>query len=341
MMSSMKTPTIVLAAVLGLPALVLGQAEKKTEGEEIDLDQRKASIPIIEQHIADREERMTEIANDIITLDKRLEGKLDKIVKRLASISDSQKSGFRVSQIKKQAMDGLGRTIERYQQNRRSVVQEIREGRTGIPKEVLDGDAKIFDEHIEKRVEQILEISKSFTQDQDVKKYEEVEGTGGWGWGTASRISDEYKQNRRDRVMNKKQRDEVMEALKKSIERKKNQVSDLRLRLKNPKLSAADREITEQELNRSIAILDSRQGQLEELVLVNKPSTQEISRDAALDLQDALKDAADDMRHDFDTIFRKYSELNRERSKVFKLKDNLEARKKWIADYEAKQSGKE
>ena len=35
-----------------------------------------------------------------------------------------------------------------------------------------------------------------------------------------------------------------------------------------------------------------------------------------------------DLRRDFETIFVKYAELNKERQKVFKVKRNLEARKK-------------
>lgn len=168
------------------------QEEKKPE---INIEERKASIGIIESHIADRKERMTEIANEIITLDKRLEKKLAKVVDHLSSISDSEKSGYRVGQLKMKAMQGLKKTIENYQSKRVLLINKIREGNSDIPKEVLEGDAKAFDKRIETRVEQILEISKSFTQDENVKKYETVEGTSSWGygWGPATRISDDYK----------------------------------------------------------------------------------------------------------------------------------------------------
>lgn len=330
----MRIVTIAIAAACLAPLSGWSQEEQKPE---INIEERKASIAIIEDHISDRKERMTEIANEIITLDRRLEGKLDKVVKRLASISDSEKSGYRVGQIKMNAMKGLKKTIENYQSKRASLMNKINQGGSGIPKEVLEGDAKAFDERIEKRVEQILEISKSFTQEEDVKKYEEVEGTGGygWGWGPATRISDDYRQNRRNRNMNKEQRTEMMEALKKSIERHESLVASLKNRLENRKMSDADRELLEAEMARNVSLLATRKSQLEELTLVSQPSTAELNRDAALDLQDALRDAAEDMRQDFETIFVKYAQLNRERSKLFKLETNLEARKKWLADYEA------
>ncbi|NIP95349.1 MAG: hypothetical protein GWO24_18655, partial [Akkermansiaceae bacterium] len=330
-----------LYPTLAVSVLSVGMslAQEEKEEKEIDLEARKASIPIIEGHIEDRQERMAEIANDIMALDRRLEAKLQKVVNRLASIKDSTKSGYRVSQIKMDAMEGLRKTAENYQSKRAALITEIREGRTGIPKEVLESDAKIFDQHIEKRVEQILQLSKSFTQDASVKKYEQVEGSSyydGWGWGDASRISDEYRQNRRDRTMNKKQRNEMITALKKSIERHESLIAGFKDSLENRRMSEADRELMRSEMNRHIRILDTRQGQLEELIIVPQPATAPLTRDAAMDLQDALKDAASDMRRDFETIFVKYADLNRERSKVFKLKRNLEARKKWIAEYEAK-----
>ena len=102
-------------------------------------------------------------------------------------------------------------------------------------------------------------------------------------------------------------------------------------------MSDLDRKLMEAEMNRDIAILDSREGQLEDMLMPPTPDTGPINRDAALDIENALRDASDDLRQDFDSIFAKYAELNRERSRIGALRKNLEARKKWIEDYEAKQ----
>ena len=217
----MKTSPLALAMTFATLGLAPAQ-QPPVAGTDIEAHMR--SIPILEQHLKDREERIGEIAADIIRLDTRLEGKVDKIVKTLASIKDSHDSGYRVSQIKMDAMNGLKRTIESYLGRRNALIREAREQRTGIPKEVLEGDAAKFDARIEKRVEQILELSKSFTQDADVEKYQRVAG-GGYsynGWNEELyEISDEWRQNRRDRIMDIKQRREVIEALKKSISRLK------------------------------------------------------------------------------------------------------------------------
>lgn len=136
--------------------------------------------------------------------------------------------------------------------------------------------------------------------------------------------------------MNKKRRGEVIEALKKSVERCERLIAGLKENLAMPKLSKADRELMESELKRHSGMLDTRRSQLYQIEFVDKPYTSELSQDAARDLEDALEEQTADIWRDLDTVFFKHAQLNRERAKVHKLKANLKARKDWIAEYEAK-----
>jgi hypothetical protein len=328
----MNALKIALAATVMTTGLSPAQEVKE---EEIDLAARQRSIPILEEHIQERENRLAEISDDMKRLDKRVEERIDRIVKKLARTKDSKQSGYRMSQVKRGAMDGLKKTIETYQQKRSVLVTEAREQRSGIPLEVLEGDAKVFNARIETRVAQILEISKSFTQEKDVKKYEKVSG-GGYSWGGWNEdvhgISDEWRQNRRDRTMNKKQHDEIIDALKKAIERRESRISDIKVFLGREQ-TKTDHMLLEMELKNTEEILEVRREQYREMLEVAQPHASAVSRNEAMDLQEALRDAGADLRQDMETIFRKYSELNRERGNVYKAKRNLEARKKWIADY--------
>ena len=315
------------------------------ESGEIDLEARKRSLPILEQHIAEREERLAEIRSDLKRLNGRLEQKVDGIVAKLSGIKDSQDSGRKVSQIKMRAMKGLARSVERYQAKRAELVQQLREGRSPIPREVLENDARIFDEHIAKRVGQILALSKSFTQDEVVEKYETVEVSSynihGSGWtDVTQQITEEWRQNRRDRVMDKKQHREVIEALKKSIERHDSLKRGLEESLASRKLPDSDRRLLEAELKRHERLLADRRAQLLEMAEVGQPDTEALTAEDARELMRALENAAEDLRRDFDQVFFQYAELNRERDKVAGLKANLEARKKWLEEYEAKSGGK-
>jgi hypothetical protein len=322
-------------------AVISGAATVQAE-EKIDLEARKRSVAVVNQHIAEREARRDELVTDIKALNTRLETNIDRVVEKLASIKDSPTSGFRVNQIKVKAMKGLGRVIEDYQSRRSSVIREIREGRSGVPKETLEKDAAIFDDYIEKRVQQIMKISKSFTQDDEsIEKYEKVDVeeyyTPGLGWSDEiEQISEEWKQNNRDKSQDKVQRSEILEALKKSIERYSSLVAAKQDSLANRKMSAADRELMKSELLREQAVLESRNEELRQLLEVSRPNTDAVDGDEALHLAHTFEDMTEDMRSDFDAIFAKYAELNKERANIARLTKNRDARVKWIEEYEAK-----
>jgi hypothetical protein len=309
---------------------------------EIDMEARKRSIPVLEGHIAERVERIEAITNDMKQVNARVEAQIEVFVKKLASIKDSEDSTQRVSVMKTRAMKGLSRSAERYKVTRDSLIQKIREGNSDIPTEILRNDAKIFDEHIAKRVAQILEISKSYTQDnQEIEKYESVDGGSSYSYGLGwsddvEQISEEWRQNRRDRVMDTKQRREIMEALEKSIEKQRDYVKAIVARLESKTLSSVDRRFMEGELKWRRQVLTARLDQHAEMSEVPKPDTKSVSQEDALDLQRSINDAAQDLRGDIDRLFFEYANLNRERAKVNSLTKNLEARKKWLKEHSGK-----
>lgn len=323
----------------GVSAVMLSSLVAQTG--DIDMEARKRSIPVLEGHIAERVERIEAITGDMKQVNARVEAQIEIFVKKLAAIKDSEDSRQRVSMMKTRAMKGLSRSAERYKTTRDAIIQKIREGNSEIPTEILRNDAKIFDEHIAKRVSQILEISKSFTQDQDVPKYEKVDGgnyyTPGLGWSDdVEQISEEWRQNRRDRVMDTKQQREIMEALEKSIEKQEDYVKAILARMKSNTLSEVDRRFMEGELKWRRQLLTARIDQYAEMSEVPQPNTHAISQEDALDLEHSIHDAAQDLRRDIDRLFFEYANLNRERAKVASLSKNLEARKKWLQEHSGK-----
>jgi len=323
--------------ILALSLASLGAEE--TQDKTIDLEARKATLPVIEKRIVEREAQVVEIANDILELHKRLDGKLEGMVERLSSIKDSARSGTRVSKLKMEALEQLQKTVETFRKNRAALVAELRSGKSGLSPETVDAEVDHLDSHVEKHIAQMLKLSKSFTQDENVQKYETVGGGGyydsGYDWYEGSvEISDEWKQNRRDRIMDKKQREEVVGTLNESIEHCERRVGALRDDLKDGKLSDVEREIIQQELDSHLGMLKTRREQVDGLLVVEDPNTVEVSRDAARDLEEALGDRVDDFQRDLRLIVLKHSQLNREQSKLRAIKKNLEARKAWLEEYE-------
>lgn len=260
-------PLVVAAA--GLSGLAPAQ------DTEIDIQARERSIPVLEQRIADRETQIGELAGDILKFHQRLDGKLGRMVERLASIKDSAKSGYRVGKVKMEVIDGLKETVEAFVGRRASLERELQNEKSGLPRESVEAEIDHFDAHVDQHIEQMLELSKSFTRDQNVEKYESVGGAGyydnGLGWYEESvEISDEWRQNRRDRTMDKKQRGEVLGALENSIERCDSRIAGLRGDLKNESLSSFERQVIQSELDAHLSMRRKRGMQKEELLVVEQ-----------------------------------------------------------------------
>lgn len=334
-------PITITSLALAMGALFAQDAApvKEPVKAPMTLEERKASIPSIESHIQERRDRLDEIGGDVLRLDDRLEKKVDKIVNKLASLKDSEGSRRRVSQIKMKAMENLVSNAKKYQSRRAELIRELRKNKPSQPKDYVEGDLKRNDDRVEKRVAQVLLLSKSFSQEKDVKKYSS--GGGGHHYGrnnggySYERVSDEYRQNNRDKNMNKKQRDAVKAALEKTVIRFESLANGVTQKLKSTEISAEYRSMLESEQSHYLQVLENRKSQLADFVLVDAPSTKAISQSQAMDVEHALDDAADDFQSDIRLIKQKYSEIVSERRRIQKLEVNLAARKKWLEDYEA------
>ncbi|MFD2160133.1 hypothetical protein ACFSW8_14605 [Rubritalea tangerina] len=336
----MKPLPIAITTLSLTMGAISAQTEAPAKEKEVPmtLEERKASIPSLENHISERRGRLEEISVDVLRLDDRLEKKVDNIVNKLASLKDSESSRRRVSQIKMAAMEGLVKDAKEYQSKRAELIRELQKKKPSQPKDMVEGDVQIVDDRVEKRVEQVLLLSKSFSQERDVKKY--TNGGGGYygwggGWNSNERVSEEWRQNNRDKSMNKKQRDAVKAALEKSITRYESLANGVEQKLKSKEISAEYRELLMSEQAHYNRVLENRKRQLADFVLVEQPHTKAISQREALDVERALDDAVNDFDSDIRLIKQKYAEIVDERRKIQKLESNLKARKQWLIDYEA------
>lgn len=327
-----------VAMLAGLPAARAQDAPAAAEAP-IDLEARKASIVNLQAHIEQQEARLSDVAEDIIRLDKRVEEGVNRVVKLLAGVSDSEASRTNVANTKGEAIEGLKKMIEMYQRKRAEVREALRTGNTDVPLKDLSSDVDEFDERIENRIENILTLTKSFTQHEDYDKYVTT-GGGGYGrWGWANQeINEAWRQNRRQTRHTASSRNEAIEALQKSIADHRQRQVLLKDDLQRRQLTDTARALAESDIERIDGIIAARQRQLEELQSsISQPKTQPVGRHQSWETSNLLEDAKADLRDDFFEIFRKYDELNQDRGQIAKLQENLAARKKWIADYEAEQ----
>lgn len=328
----MFTRILPAAVALGLvvPNLLVAQEPK------IDMEARRQSVVNLGRHIEQREQRLEELRSDARALDKRIEGRIDELIKMLTEISDSQESKTRVSQLKMRAIEGLRRWIRIYQDRRGQIIESLKREGEHLPKEQLADEVDAFDKRVDKRVSQILELTASMGEYKDVKKYESDSESYSYRSGyyhETSRVSEDWKQNRRETVMTDKTRKELIAALKGAIESLESRRAALDDTIKNRGLSASEKEIQLEELGRMDASIERRRRELKDLATPKGGATgQPVGRNQAHDIEQLLGDAGEDLSEDFQRLLRMYDEFSTERNKTFKLRENLKAREVWLQE---------
>jgi len=344
--------TTVLSATMLFSGITLATAQGAAPATEQkiaavsaeELAERKASIPLIEERIKDREQQIEIIVKDIDRLSDRIEGRIDKIVSTLAKMKDSQNSKTRVAQMKQDAMKGLYSTIENYNRRKAELNEQLRTGKAAVGKDAAESGVDLFNQKIEKRADQMIALSKSFTQHADYKKYENDSsssygnrrrGGGGWGWDN-TRTSEKWKQNRRETTFTDGQRKKMIEALKTSIDDLERRTNTLRNKAKEGSASEETQKFYQEDIARNEKTLETRRKQLGDLVQPGGATpTQSVDRNQAHDTQLLIREIVNDIRRDSNTNTTNYNNLKQRLTSLNGIKLNLEARKEWLIKYEA------
>jgi hypothetical protein len=233
-------------------------------------------------------------------------------------------------------MTGLKRTIEYYNQHRDAIREQLRTGKSALPKETLEKDLAILDGRVDKRVKQIAEIAKSFPDPQELEKYVTTSVAGWNGWTYANEeISEAWKQNRRDSRHTGSAREGFTKAMNDAIEHLRQRNAYLAGKVQSPNVPEAEKDYYRTEIARNEAILGQRTDELQQFASGGATAAVPVMPDQAHDLDQLVQSSRNDLREDFFAIFRKYAELNRARAELKQLQDNLAARKEWLAKYDA------
>ena len=310
--------------------LLISATSGFAETEPMTYPERLRSVETLKAHIAEREARFETLRKDLLALDARTEEQIDRIVGTLSSMRDSESSKTRVAKVKTDIMDALVRTIWAYRQKRTEIYETMRKEQT-VPLEELEKTLAAFDTRIGKRIEQVMKLAKSFPGHVDTEKYDSYGGSYHHGWHEENtRISDEWRQNRRNTPAGRTARREIIEEMEKAIATNESRRAALADNLSNRKLSEQDRVVQGEELGRLDAKIDNLKSQLRELALPTAGGTREVSNTEAHDATMLLDDTRADLARDFSEIMRKYGDLVAGRARIFALKSNLQAREEWL-----------
>lgn len=310
------------------------------EAAPVDMAARRASVKTLEEHISQRQKRLDEVISEIRDSAKKTDTKIGELVKMLANVKDSQDSKRRVSEIKGEAVGGLKRMIDVYRTERTQILTRLREG-DAASAEAMSKDMGVIDKLIEKRAADIVELVKSMPGGEDVAKYENDSDYSRNGVTYEnSRISEAWRQNRRDKVQTEKMRRETQEALEKAIADLGSRQSALKTAVAAGGISDAEKEIQQQELDHVSSLIDQRKAQLTELSIPSAAPGDTASMNEATDMKRMFADAREDISGDFRKTLQLYHAAAAEREKIAELRENLAARIKWLAENDPAKKGK-
>jgi len=308
-----------------LPHLGMAQTLDRN-GIERSPEEIKKAINVVEQRLKRQQGRASDLRAELIRLDSRIEKQVAQIVKSLESVGDSNDSRIRVAQTKGKVIEGLKKSITIYQQKRAQIRAQLVKLHSGMEKAKLEGDMEKFDQMSETRITQIMDLSKSLTTHEDYQKYNTYANSNysdwGRGWSTVQEKNPDHQQNKSVTKITDKEKKSITAALQKSISDLGTQNRALKERLNSPNF-ANQKDLITEDIERNKQAITRREAQLESILTPSTPATTPISRRAAHEMELMIRDLADDIRRDFDTLFRRYSEFVKGRAQSNALTEQL------------------
>ena len=253
--------------------------------------------------VAARQARVDLLRDELKQEDARIEARIDTIVNTLTTITDSKDSRTKVARMKEDTGKRLAKTITYYDQKRAALKEELRSPRLWLTVDEKQRLIAIFDQRIEKRVSQIIALNKSMPSHQDYQQY----NTSSDWWGTNSEQNEDYNQNVRMTSHTNQQRDAIVKQLDASIARLDQQSRALKTQL----AAAADpavRKALNDQLSKTDDLIDERRKQkLDVLSSAKSPGTHKVALKQAMDMDNALQTAINDLRSDMTMLFGNYN----------------------------------
>ena len=285
------------------------------------------------RYISSREERATKIVNQIVELDDSLKTAVSGVLTKLKSITDSQDSKTKVTRIKRDVIERIGKAAEYYAAERAKLEEALRVTRNDYKREDLFKERKQFDEKIDNMVNAVVDLALSMDTHKDYEKYIYENGSSFSGFDTIIRKNPDYEQNRRSTTQADAARKDVTQSIQQSLDRLKTRQRDLEQQIASPKLDEKQTKNLEAELDWIRTIRNERLEQLYALTSGEHKFTTPVSQRDAMQLEDVIELVAADARRDMSNLFARYRELRAERDAIADQKARLARAQNWLKEH--------
>ena len=328
-----QTTVGMCSALVAALTLLHASAEEKKQPTQEEV---RHTIAVLEKRVALQEKKIKDVTDEMIRIDENLERQVNNIVEQIAAMSDSQDSGTKMIERKREVIEGLKRSAEFFAKERDRRNRELaRPTELNVPKEDLAQDVAALDERIEERVAQILAVTASLAEHEDYKKYEAYQSSvyGGYrGYSShvqGRRKTDEYRQNERETKKSVNTKKKIHQELQEGIDRLKRENKQLENKLKYA-TNEDEQALFRDQIAYNSEIISKREAQMLSVVSDVNPGQKKVSRKAANTFDKMLQEASVDFRSDHNRLVQLNKQRDRERSALKRLNERLDRTRPYL-----------
>lgn len=154
-----------------------------------------SALVILKARLAAQSRRAALLGGEIHNADQRIESRFDDLLTTLRTVGDSKDSHTKVTRMKEETLASLQQAITYYQQKRAWLEEQMVRPTFNLTQTQKQSISNDFEERIEKRVKQIVDLYKTFPTHQDFERYKTA---GHYRFGGVRYVdSEDYRENLR------------------------------------------------------------------------------------------------------------------------------------------------
>ena len=263
------------------------------------------NLPRWEAALAAMVRRANLLRDEIKALDARIETRSESLLASMRSIGDSKDSRSKVARMKEETIEALRQHIIYYRNKRAAMKEQLRRPTLNLTSEEKKRMIAMFDEHINKRVEQIITLLKSLPTHKDYERYK-VHGSD-WA-GPVYAVNEDYLQNQRLVTITNRLRKELSEGLRQSIARLERDNRTLMAELNAAPNFSSPKDLTG-EMAKNETLIAERREQISQVLSFVSTPTRKIGQREAIDFDQERLRTVNELRRDFENLFACYNTL--------------------------------
>lgn len=260
---------------------------------------------VLKARLAGQAQRASLLGSEIHNADLRIEARFDDLLTTLRVVSDSKDSRTKVTRMKEETIASLQQAITYYQQKRAWLEEQMVRptfNLTQTQKQMISND---FEERIEKRVKQIVDLYKTFPKHEDFERYKAV-GHNRFG-GVSYEDSDDYRQNLRLSTHTSTMRSKLIKDIQATIDQldqENRTLADMASKAANPELA----EVYGDEQRKHEQLRDVLKEDLEAIIAGPTVPGRPVSGQEAQALDKVIKHSVDSLQGEFTLLFSRYAD---------------------------------